>query len=103
MDPSPAAPSYAVPEELWARLRRFDPQCFISLVRSNPYSPKWKAARRTWQVRIHHDGARAWESIQVEHPTLAEALREAVELAEKWGWARPISDGPSYGQPASNA
>ena len=53
----PASPASVVPLELWQRLRRFDPQCEIALVRTNPMydSPFSKASppfKRVWVTSI---------------------------------------------------
>lgn len=84
----PTQPCFAtVPPELWAKLRAFDPHCFISLTRSKPFDKEWQHTKRTWRVRIHHDRSKAWEGVDVEHPRLVVALEKAVGEAEAKGWA----------------
>jgi len=57
--------------------------------RRAPYNVRWRGSRRTWHVGIRDERAMIFESVTTEHPTLAEALREALEQAEQKGWPLP--------------
>ena len=86
----PAPAPLPITPELWERLRRFDPHCAISIMRTIPLK-RWRerGARRTWQVSIHPETLRSTHQwVYAEHPTLAEAIREAIEAAEQRGWSR---------------
>jgi hypothetical protein len=76
--------------ELWSRLRKLDPQCSIHLCRGAPNARRWERAVRTWRVSIHHERAKIWQYVETEHPTLAEALRVAVDEAERLGWTMRV-------------
>jgi hypothetical protein len=52
---------------------------------------RWRerGAVRTWQISIQPDSLQNGSHwVHAEHPVFAEALREAIELAEARGWAR---------------
>lgn len=85
----PAAPVTPITPELWERLRRFDPHCEISIMRTVP-TKRWRerGIRRCWQVNIHPIGMDSYHWVHAEHPTLAVAMREAIEAAERKNWAR---------------
>lgn len=80
------------PAALWERLRAFDRTCDISMhraeqVRSAPRPPPVKEWVVTIWPRTIPD-VRIWENAKGGHPTLAEAIRLAVEDGEKRGWNR---------------
>src|SRR5688572_19300583 len=70
---------------LWARLRRLDAHCNITIQRRKPDLPRWRG-QRVWAVLINDEAAKAYDYIRVEHPQFADALRLAVEEAEERGW-----------------
>jgi len=81
--------------DLCNRLRRFDPQCEISMVRTSPMNGsecERAGARRVWVVCIRQASSQnisdLWDAIRCIHPTLREALTCAVEEGERRGWAR---------------
>ena len=87
----PRAP--LIDADLCVRLRRFDPQCEISMVRTSPMNgSEWEYARRVWVVCIRKSSSQnisdLWDAIRCIHPTLREALTRAVEEGERRGWAR---------------
>lgn len=75
---------------LWARLRRLDPQCRITISRQEPTLAYWRGSLCVWWIMIQDRRAMAHESVRVEHPLFAEALRQAVEDAERRGWPLPV-------------
>jgi hypothetical protein len=86
---APANRPAPVTPELWERLRRFDPHCYISMGRTMPGTLWRDKAVRTWQVCIHpHERRSITDWAWGEHPNFAEALRAAIEQAEERGWAR---------------
>lgn len=72
------------------RLRRFDPHCEISLVRTSPHNASpWQNAQRVWVVTIRPNQRHAiFQMAQAIHPRLSEAIRLACTEAEESGWAR---------------
>jgi hypothetical protein len=88
--PRPLVPP--ISGELWARLRRFDRICELSMCRCTPVakSPWAETHRKVWVATIR-TSARAYqqqEMAQAVHPTLSEALRLVVEDAERRGWVQ---------------
>ena len=77
--------------ELWARLKRFDPRCFIAFQRTRPY---WRRdlshLPRIWLVTVHAHDAKAWEYLHAENVSLSDALIEALTHGEKMGWDKPL-------------
>ena len=80
-------PSGPISAELWQRLKRFDRGYEISMNRTSPmYKTVWAEAgyRRVWVVTLMpRDRVRWAQHIQCIHPTLSEALKGAVEVAER--------------------
>jgi hypothetical protein len=82
MEPGPP-----ISAELWARLRRLDPYCYIALSRTAPYRAReWKHLPRVWLVQIHAHRAMAHQFLNIENPSLTDGLAEAVRRAEERGW-----------------
>lgn len=81
-----------IDETLSERLRRFDPHCEISLIRTCPksHSPWLEQAIRVWVVTIRPTGPGnpIFKMAQAIHPRLTEAIRLACDEAEQHGWAR---------------
>jgi hypothetical protein len=80
--PSPVVPiSYG----LWRQLRRLDKTCDIAMLRfTRPQT--WLYPPRVWVVTIKKRADRAAKPVKIEHPSLSEAVKEAVRTAERHGW-----------------
>ena len=73
--------------ELWARLRKFDVRCEISIQRTAPVKGShWSRFRRVWVVTMRPYETRYHDIAQHSHPRLGEALRQLVEEAERRKW-----------------
>lgn len=76
--------------EVWARLKRLDATCSISLARGAPHrDPRWKRYPRVWVVRIAPRKGMAGHCAHCEHPSVAEAIAAACGEAERQGWGDP--------------
>lgn len=85
------------PADLWERLRAFDRVCDITLDRRAASDEKFWGSPRTWWVSIHAKqvpGARIWDTVRSQHPSLSEAIKIACEQAEARGW-HLVEPGPS--------
>ena len=84
---SETGPPPLIDGNMGIRLRRFDECCEISMVRTPPLDTSpWATQKRVWVVtmRPHQDGS--GKSVSHDHPILSEALRRALEEAERRGW-----------------
>lgn len=85
------------PQDLWDRLRSLDRTCDITLDRRAASDEMFWGSPRTWWITIQSKrvpGARMWDTVRSQHPTLTEAIRIACEQAEALGWHR-VEPGPS--------